>query len=199
MVLLTANKSGALTADLSDTPQKIRGMAGNALGAIVQALACVVGAVIVGLAFSRKLGAVAIAAIPFLICTGYIRLRVVMLKDEKNKAAHNDSAQVACEAASSIRTVAGLTLEVNRLTEYSSLLTEPLRNATSAYIWSSGLYALSTSFYYWVIALVFWYGATLVANGEYDSKQFFVAMMSITLAAVSAGKYVLINFTFQSI
>lgn len=147
-----------------------------------------VGSVIVGLAFGAKLGAVAIATIPFIICTGYIRLRVVMLKDAKNKAAHSESAQMASEAAGSIRTVASLTMEEECCRVYSNVLVEPLRVATKSFLWSSGFYALATSFYFWVIALVFWYGSRLVASGEYSNTQFFVSMMSVTFAAVSAGK-----------
>ena len=52
--------------------------------------------------------------------------RVVVLKDQLNKRAHADSAQLACEAAASIRTVASLTRGADCLALYSKSLEEPL-------------------------------------------------------------------------
>ena len=56
--------------------------------------------------------------------------QVVMLKDQANKKA----AQLACEAAGSIRTAAALTREDECLRLYSENLEEPLRksNRTAA-------------------------------------------------------------------
>ena len=143
---------------------------------------------LIGLAFGPKLALVAIATIPFVVSSGYVRLRVVMLKDERDKVAHNDSAQMACEAVALIRTVASLTAEEDCCRRYADILREPLRRSFRSNSLNSGLYALSTSFSYWGIALVFWYGATLVASGEYNTTQLFVSLISITFGATQAGK-----------
>jgi len=52
--------------------------------------------------------------------------RVVVLKDKANKKAHEESAQLACEATGSIRTVASLTREDDCIRLYSSRLEETL-------------------------------------------------------------------------
>lgn len=52
---------------------------------------------------------------------GLIRLKVVVLKDEKNKKSYSQSAQMACEAASAIRTVASLTREDDCSRIYSTV------------------------------------------------------------------------------
>jgi ATP-binding cassette subfamily B (MDR/TAP) protein 1 len=132
---------------------------------------------------------------PFLVSAGYIRLvstllpslgaivlnfrlqRVVVLKDQKNKKAHEASAQLACEAAAAIRTVASLTREDDCCDLYSKSLEEPLRQSNRTAIWSNFLYALSQSMIFFVIALVFWYGATLVSKREASTFQFFVGLM----------------------
>jgi ATP-binding cassette subfamily B (MDR/TAP) protein 1 len=64
--------------------------------------------IIVGLAYAPKIAAVGLAVIPLTFSAGWVRLRVVVLKDKKNKEAHGKSSQMACEAASAIRTVASL-------------------------------------------------------------------------------------------
>ena len=103
--------------------------------------------------------------------------RIVVLKDQENKKAHADSAQIACEAAGSIRTVASLTREDDCLELYSKSLEVPLRNSRRDTIWSGLLYSISQSFAFFAIALVFWYGSRLVSYREFTTKQFFTALM----------------------
>ncbi|KAJ7147029.1 P-loop containing nucleoside triphosphate hydrolase protein [Mycena crocata] len=181
------NSAGGLTSTLSDNPQKVNGLAGVTLGAIVQSTSTLVAGAIIGLAIVWQLGLVGIACTPFLVSTGYIRLRVVVLKDQKNKAAHEASAQLACEAAAAIRTVASLTREDDCCDLYSKSLEAPLRQSNRTAIWSNLLYALSQSMIFFVIALVFWFGATLVSKRTISTFQFFVGLMCSTFSAIQAG------------
>jgi ATP-binding cassette subfamily B (MDR/TAP) protein 1 len=103
--------------------------------------------------------------------------RVVVLKDQQNKRTHESSAQLACEAAASIRTVASLTREEDCLRLYRERLEVPLRNSIKTTIWSNLLYAFSQSASFYVVALVFWYGARLVSYLEISTVSFFVALM----------------------
>ncbi|KAF8842127.1 P-loop containing nucleoside triphosphate hydrolase protein, partial [Paxillus ammoniavirescens] len=181
------NSTGILTANLSENPQKINGVAGVTLGGIVESAITLIGGSAIGLAYAYKPALVGMACIPFLMSTGYIQLRVVVLKDQQNKAAHESSAQLACEAAASIRTVASLTREENFLKLYSASLEEPLRKSTKASLWGNLFYAISQSMTFYVIALVFWYGSTLVSRLEISTTSFFVVLMSTTLGAMQAS------------
>ena len=130
-----------------------------------------------------------------MVSVGYIRLRIVVLKDQANRKSHEESAQLACEAAGSIRTVASLTREDDCCRLYSLSLEEPLRKSSKNAIWSNALYALSQSMSFFVIALVFWYGQSpffsllggifnafagsrLVSEREFSTFQFFVGLMA---------------------
>ncbi|KAI0284634.1 P-loop containing nucleoside triphosphate hydrolase protein [Russula aff. rugulosa BPL654] len=181
------NNSGAIVAKLSDGPQKVYGLAGATLAAIVQAFATLTIGLIIGLIYMWKVGLVGLACVPFLMSTGYIRLRIVVLKDQQNKKSHADSAQIACEAAGAIRTVASLTREDDCLELYGESLDVPLRNSNRNSIWSSLLYSISQSFAFFAIALVFWYGSRLVSYREFTTKEFFVALMSTLFGAIQAG------------
>ncbi|KAF7978444.1 hypothetical protein HWV62_632 [Athelia sp. TMB] len=181
------NSTGSLTSRLSDNPQKVNGLAGVTLGAIAQSSATIVAGSILGLIFVWKLGLVAMACMPLVISTGYIRLRVVVLKDQSNKRLHADSAQLACEAAGAIRTVASLTREDECVRMYSESLEGPLRASNRTAVWSNLLYSLSQAITFFVIALVFWYGAILISNLEYSTFDFFVGLMSTTFGAIQAG------------
>ncbi|KIM85661.1 hypothetical protein PILCRDRAFT_776681 [Piloderma croceum F 1598] len=181
------NATGSLTAGLSDNPRKVNGLAGITLGAIVQSISSLIAGSVIGLAFIWKVALVGIACVPLLVSSGYIRLRVVVLKDQVNKKAHEASAQLACEAVGAIRTVASLTREDDCLRIYSLSLEEPLRKSNRTALWSSAIYALSQSMSLYVIALVFWYGATLVSREEFGTTAFFVGLMSTTFGATHAG------------
>ncbi|EIN12733.1 P-loop containing nucleoside triphosphate hydrolase protein [Punctularia strigosozonata HHB-11173 SS5] len=181
------NSTGALTSSLSDNPQKVNGLAGVTLGAIVQAFATLVVGLILGLIFAWKLGLVGLACMPLLVSAGYIRLRVVVLKDQKNKRAHEDSAQLACEAAGAIRTVASLTREQDCTDLYSQSLQGPLEESNRSAIWSNLLFALSQSMSFYVIALTFWYGSRLVSELEFSTTDFFIGLTSTVFGAIQAG------------
>ena len=103
--------------------------------------------------------------------------RVVVLKDEQNKKAHSSSAQLACEAAASIRTVASLTREDDCCKIYADSLEEPLCRSTRAAFWGNLIFALSQAMTFFVITLVFWYGSRLVAALEVSTFHFFIALM----------------------
>jgi ATP-binding cassette, subfamily B (MDR/TAP), member 1 len=100
-----------------------------------------------------------------------------VLKDQKNKKAHEESAQLACEAAGAIRTVASLTREDDCTRIYSHALEGPLKKSNRTALYSNLLYAFSQAVMFFVIALVFWWGAHLVANFELTVFHFFVGLM----------------------
>ncbi|KAG8914035.1 GTPase-activating protein [Tulasnella sp. 408] len=139
------HSSGRLVSLLSDNPAKISGLAGLTLAAIIQSVATVIGGAVIGFVFAPKLGAVGL---------GYIRLRIIVLKDQVNREAHQDSAQLACEAAGAVRTVQSLTRENDCYTEYSRSLEEPLRRSNRSSVFSTGLFAVSQGMGFWAIALV---------------------------------------------
>lgn len=59
---------------LSDNPQKVNGLAGVTLGAIIRNLTTVIVGIVLGLVFIWKLGLVGLACAPLLVSTGFIRL-----------------------------------------------------------------------------------------------------------------------------
>lgn len=67
-----------------------------------------------------------------------------------------------------------------------------MRRSTRNALWGNLLFALSQSLSFFVIALVFWYGAGLVSRLEASTTAFFVALMSSTMGAVQSGNI----FTF---
>ncbi|KAF7297203.1 hypothetical protein MIND_00953400 [Mycena indigotica] len=181
------NNTGALTANLSDYTQKVKGLMGMTLGSVIECFASLAIGWVIGLIFVWKLGLVCIACAPFLFLTGYIRLRVVIQKDEVNRLAHLKTAQIACEAASAYRTVAALTAEETFVARYSTSLVEPLRTAKRTAVWSAALFAFSQTLSFWVIALAFYYGSVLVSKQECSTLGFFITLEATIFGSMNAS------------
>jgi hypothetical protein len=121
-----------------------------------------------------------------------------VLKDQANKKAHEDSAQLACEAAAAIRTVASLTREDDCCNLYSKSLDEPLKKSNKTALGSNLLYAFSQATAFFVIALVFWYGSRLVSSLEISTFRFFCALMvSRQRSDVASRWLIFLNFRLR--
>ncbi|CAO1632776.1 unnamed protein product [Sympodiomycopsis kandeliae] len=179
--------SGSLTNALADNAQKINGLVGVTLGTILQSISTLVVGFIIALAYGWKLALVCIACTPLTLSAGFVRLKLVVLKDAKIKKAHAGSAQRACEAASAIRTVQSLTREADCLAIYKQELVEPGKVTHKAAFVSNILFAVSQALSFGVIALGFWYGSTLLIAGEYDSGDFFTVLTAVVFGSIQAG------------
>lgn len=201
-----SHSSGVLTSSLAEHTQKINGFMGVALGSIIQSISTLVIGSIIALIYGWKLALVVIACIPFTLSTGFVRLKLVVLKDVKVRKAHIQSARIACESAAAIRTVASLTREDDCLARYEMALQEASKVAKRAAVYGNLFYALSQAASMFVVALAFWYGAQLIAslrkengrvmrdaNGyamvksEYDAGRFFVILTAVVFGSVQAG------------
>ncbi|GAA5852935.1 hypothetical protein JCM8547_004740 [Rhodosporidiobolus lusitaniae] len=181
------NGTGALVSNVSSWATKVSGLFGMTQSAIVEAFATVLVGCIVGLCYAPRVSAVGIATLPLLLCTGYIRLKVVVLKDETNKVIYAKSSQMAGEAVASSRTVAALTREEDCCAIYSEYLDEPVRTAKRSSVFSNGLYALSSSMVLFVLSLIFWYGSRQLVTEGLSSGDFFVALTAVVIGAVNAS------------
>ena len=164
-----------------------QGLFGVTAGSIIQSCATLVGGCIIGLIYGPLLALVGIACIPLLVSSGYIRLQVVVLKDQRLKDVQADSAQLASEAASAVRTVAALTREDDLDRIYSEALKGPLRKSIQGSIKSQALYAASQGLSFLIIALVFYVGALWIISGRYTTSEFFTVLTAVIFASIQAG------------
>lgn len=76
--------------------------------------------------------------------------------------------------------MASLTREKDCSDNYANSLVQPLRLSLRTAIFSNLLYAISQACVFFAIALVFWIGANDVADQEYGTSEFFVAVFVST-------------------
>ncbi|KAF3938618.1 hypothetical protein ABW19_dt0202138 [Dactylella cylindrospora] len=181
------HSSGALTSLLSTETTYLAGLSGVTLGTISIVLTTLVASFILSLAIAWKLGLVVIATIPILVACGFFRFWILSKFEATAKAAYERSASYACEATSSIRTVATLTREQDVLTNYRDQLVTQEKKSLKVTLKSSSLYAMSQSFVFLCVALGFWWGGKLISQYEVTIFQFFVCFTAVIFGAQSAG------------
>lgn len=177
--------SGALASFLTSESNALAGLSGSTLGTIVSDVGSIFVAIIVGCAFGWKLALVCASTIPIVLACGYFRIKAISRMEKRTKGSSN-AASFACEIASSIRTVATLSLEKHFLHEYHGKLGDQARDNLRFMNVSGGLFAVSEGLSLLILAFVFWYGGRLMLAEEYTVLQFFIIYLAITSAAQNA-------------
>ncbi|KAK6352922.1 hypothetical protein TWF696_004919 [Orbilia brochopaga] len=184
------NSSGALSAKITALPQQLVDMLSMNTTLMIIVVLNVLGSSIVALVYGWKLSLVVLAGgmVP-LIAAGYYRMRLEVALDEANGDRFAASAGIASEAVAAIRTVASLTLEEEVLAAFSAKLGEVVTKSFETVLLRMALYSAAQSLDFLAMALGFWYGARLLARGEYDATQFFVIFIGVIFAGQAAGQF----------
>lgn len=149
--------TGSLVSHLSTKPTSLQELLGFNVGIIIVALVNIISSSTLALAIGWKLALVVLAAliIPIVFC-GYLRIRLESMLDEGISNRFSQSAALAGEAVSAIRTVASLAIERTILARYTSELAGIERRSTKSFIWTTFWLSLTQSLSLLSMALSFW-------------------------------------------
>ncbi|GAA6011902.1 hypothetical protein JCM10207_003424 [Rhodosporidiobolus poonsookiae] len=183
----TENSTGHLTTSVASWAEKINTLFGATLGLIVQSVATMGVGVVLGIAYSWKIGLIGIALLPFTLSAGLMEVYITFVKDERNRKFFAESSQLACEAAGSVRTVQALVREDDVCSLYTGHLSTPFRQHLKATLIANTLFAFAQSSTLGVVALLFWQGVREIAEERTSLQAFFVALTCIVFGSMQAG------------
>ncbi|KAI9801893.1 MAG: hypothetical protein M1833_002207 [Piccolia ochrophora] len=184
------NTSGALTSKLSALPTQLQELVSANVLLILIVLVNIVSSSALAIAYGWKLGLVIVfGGLPPIVISGYLRIWLETTIEGINSERFGDSASLASEAVTAIRTVASLTLEKSILDQYSDMLDSIVRRSIKSLLWTMFWFALSQSLDFLVMALGFWYGGQLLASGEYTTEQFYVIFIGVLFAGQAAAHF----------
>ncbi|KXT10142.1 hypothetical protein AC579_504 [Pseudocercospora musae] len=184
------NESGGLTARLSTAATNLQELLGMNVFLILMNIFILLSSSVYGIAVGWKLGLVCVfGALPPLVLSGYVRIRLDGHLEAATSERFANSAAVAAEAISAIRTVNSLTLERSVLSRYAERLSDVAAKSARSFVWTVAFYALSQSISFLAMALGFWYGGKLVSTGEYNSTQFFQVFISVLFGGEAAAMF----------
>ena len=184
------NTSGALTSKLSSLPTALQELVSANILLLFIVVINVVSCSILAIVYGWKLGLVVVfGGFPPLLAAGFARIRLDQKLERQTGERFAESAGLATEAVTSIRTVAALTLEKQILDEYADNLDGIVKRSVGALIWTMFWFALSQSLEFLIMALGFWYGSRLLASGEYTTTQFFVIFIAVVFGGQAAAQF----------
>ncbi|RYP83762.1 hypothetical protein DL769_001294 [Monosporascus sp. CRB-8-3] len=187
---LEHNATGAICARLFTHASNLNELLGINSGLILINIVTVIAVSVLGIAYGWKLGLVCVfAALPPLLLSGYLRIRLEYQLEEDTSARFASSSAIAAEAISAIRTVASLTLENKMLEMYQERLDIVAEQSVKALGFTMLWYALTQSINFLAMALGFWYGGKLISTGEYTNEQFFVVFIAVVLGGENAAAF----------
>ncbi|UPX16540.1 ABC-type xenobiotic transporter [Ascochyta rabiei] len=179
---------GALSSFISTEPSSIAGVGCYAVGTYIMALTTLIGAMAASIAVGWKLGLVGSATVPILLLCGLFRYRVMAQLDAHLRKDYQETASLASEAVSSIRTVISLNREPSVMLTFHGQLAQQNLTSIRASLKSSALFSFSQSASMLCTALGLWYGGTLVISGEYGLFQFILSHAAINICGEAAGQ-----------
>jgi len=151
------NTTGALAARLSSEPTHLQELISFNIGLIGINVVNVVASSALAIAYGWKLGLVlALGALPPLVFSGYLRIRLEFKLDDEKSARFADSAGIASEAVLAIRTVASLALEREIVEKVRQSLHHIAAKSLASLGWTMLWYSLSQSISFLAMALGFW-------------------------------------------
>lgn len=186
------SKTGRSALELTSTFTKDSGdiacLSGVALGTIFTVITSVVGGIILAHIIAWKVAVVLLAAVPIMLVSGYVRLRLLAKGELRHRTAYTKPTSLAIEACRNRRTVILFGLEDRILKDYRRALMKPHRAGFRFTIICNTLLALSFSITYFVYALAYYWGSKQVRDGLYSQKQFFTVLPALLFSAQAAGQ-----------
>ncbi|QUC21288.1 uncharacterized protein UV8b_05531 [Ustilaginoidea virens] len=184
------NATGALVARLASEPTSLQELLSINIALIAVAIINLVCSCILAIAYGWKLGLVlTLGALPFVVGSGYIRIRLESRFEEDTVERFAKSSAMAAEAVMGIRTVASLALEKAVIDRYSEKLRGITRHSIRSLGFKMFFYSISQSTSLLAMGLGFWYGSKLVSTGEYSSGQFYIVFLAVIFSGEAAATF----------
>lgn len=151
------NTVGALASRLGTYPQAVLDLMGINVALIGIAVGNISACAILSIVATWKLGLVVVlCGLPPLVLSGWVRARLESRMEISNDLRYSNSASIASEAISAIRTVSSLTIESTVLEKYRLELQQAASSSVLPIHLAMLCFGLTQSIEYFFLALGFW-------------------------------------------
>uniref|UniRef100_H2ZPW6 Bile salt export pump n=1 Tax=Ciona savignyi TaxID=51511 RepID=H2ZPW6_CIOSA len=187
MAFHDVKSSGELNARLSNDVKKIKDGMAEKVSMVLQYTSMSLTGIIVGLIYAWKLALVTLSVAPLLGLASTLMFTLTTIYTKRELAAYATAGTIAEEAISAIRTVVAFGCQDKEVDRYTHNLGDAKvvgikRGLVSGF--SMGLLYLSM---FGMYGLSFWYGTTLVLNGEIAVGNMITSFFNILIAAFGLG------------
>lgn len=121
----------------------LSGLSGVILGTIFTVLVSMTGGITLAHIVAWKIAVVILAAVPVMIVSGFLRIRILSKFEQRHETAYLGAAALAKEACDGMRTIAALGKEYNVIDQYHEAIEKPYRESLKFIITGNVWLALS--------------------------------------------------------
>lgn len=179
---------GALISMLNMDTGHLSGLSGVILGTVCSVTTSMLGGIILAHIVAWKIAIVLLPAVPVVVVSGFLRLRVLAKFEQRHETAYLGAAALATEACTAIRTVAALGREHDVVKLYEEAVDKPYRESLRFIIQGNFWLALALAITYPVYALAYYWGSRQVREGHYTTQEFFIVLPALLFSAQASGQ-----------
>jgi ATP-binding cassette subfamily B (MDR/TAP) protein 1 len=181
--------TSAITSELEQAAHDVSLATGVAISDKLRLVMTLGTGIVIGLIASWQIGLVAIACIPLIALAGVIQMASISgsYGDEEGLDGGSTASAILGGALNSVSTVQAFNLQLESSNQYSKAMHVSIVSRKRRGFISGLVFGWSQLNMFLVWALLFWYGAKLVAEGTISFLEFFLAMFSIILGAFGVG------------
>ena len=172
---------------IADTAS-LANLGGTTIGVVFSIILGLFVGLLASLIIAWKIAIVLLAAVPLVLGSGYMRLRIQATVQEKYRNAYAHSVALTLDAIQMMETIQVYSLEHYIFSKYQRSLQEPYRASFKTIAISSLWLSLGFSISIVIYALAYWWGAKQVSEGNYTQTQFFIVLPAILISAQSSGQ-----------
>jgi ATP-binding cassette, subfamily B (MDR/TAP), member 1 len=147
----------ALASTFAKDSSDLACLSGVALGTVFTVIVSVCGGIILAHAIAWKIAVVLLSAVPIMVASGFIRLRLLAKSERRHRTAYSAATALAVEVCHGRRTVAMLRLEEHSRQRYHEALQKPYMEGLLPTVACNLFLAFSLAITYFVYALAYWW------------------------------------------
>lgn len=140
------NSADRVSSRLESDTAALGGLSGQFIGSAVSVVVSIASGTILAHVVAPLIAVVLLPAVPLIIISGFLRLKVAAKNQRKNEVAFESSAALASEAINNIKTVASLSIEADIFSKYQIMLESTYTSTWKYMATSTSLLALAVSF-----------------------------------------------------
>ncbi|KAH8151197.1 uncharacterized protein LAJ45_04899 [Morchella importuna] len=183
-----SHSPGALMSMLNMDTGHLSGLSGVILGTIFSVATSMIGGIVLAHVVAWKIAIVLLAAVPVMIVSGFLRLRVLAKFEQRHETAYLDAATLATEACTAIRTIAALGREQDVSRLYNEAVDKPYQESLRFIVQGNFWLAFALAITYFVYALAYYWGSRQVREGNYGTLEFFIVLPALLFSAQASGQ-----------
>ncbi len=187
------NSAGALATRLADDSRAVTKAMGDNTPRQLQALFTLGVGLGLGFSASWRLALVVIATFPVTIAASAIQMQAVAGQQYDNSGDGDEeegqsAGGIIDRAFNNMRTVSAFSMQRRCSDDYNKKTLQQSQDRTSSAVVAGLGHGLSQACTFATYALLFWYGSTLIEDGDIEFEDMMVAIMSLMLGGLGLGQ-----------